>query len=118
MRGRIARRRTAAEWATAISGWRNSGLSVAAYCSRTRINESTFRWRLWREKRGSMSGGPNSLQPAFLPLHVSLGSPVAPTAPTHAPFEVVLGCGSRVLVRGDFDPAILRKLLDVVEGLR
>lgn len=118
MRGRVTKRRTTAEWATAFSAWRTSGLSVAAFCSRARINESTFRWRLWREKRRSVAGGPGSLQPAFLPIHVSLGPPVAPAVSTHAPFEVVLDCGSRIVVRGDFDPVILRKLLDVVEGSR
>ena len=103
---RTHRRDAAERWREILRKQRASGLTVAAFCRRSRIPQASFyNWR--RKLRGAA---------AFTEVHVNpdhrltKGSP-----PTQRTLELVLPCGRSIVIRPGFDRATLLALVDVLE---
>lgn len=110
---------TAAEktWIPILADWKKSGLGIREFCRRRRVRESAFwfwkkelpdRERRRRERRVAAPAKPFL---RILPIQV-----VEKSAPAQ-PLEVLSG-GRTLRIPGDFDPALLRKVLSVLEGPR
>jgi len=105
-------------WARLIAEWRRSGKTQTAFCASRDVSVQTFRW--WKSQLGrpsaktksSTTQGRGSRKPAasFVPVDV-----VAASSASVSSIEVVLGSGRSIRVQGDFDPRILRKVVDALE---
>jgi transposase len=105
-----SRRRTHAQWRKLVLNWPGSGLSQEAYCRRHHISvASLHRWReIFRHKDRAEHLPPGkSLQ--LLP--VTLPEPTGGMGPALC---VVLGDGLRIELGADFQPATLKRVLDVL----
>jgi hypothetical protein len=125
-------RRRAEEWAALIDQWRESGLSLPAFCRLHGLSRGTMQNWVYKPslrraveeaRRGAQStpadpchaeGPPIPVpSPAFLPVHVA----EVTTAPYRLTgVEVVLGSGRRVAIEAGFDPETLRRVVAVLEG--
>jgi transposase-like protein len=93
------------QWRLRVQQWRDSGLSVRAFCERHGLAEPTFYvWRRALQPRGDAAG-------AFLSVRVAEEGEPAGTGIV----EVVLAGGRRLRVREGISPATLRQLLAVLE---
>lgn len=93
------------EWRQRIREWRQSGLTVRAFCARRGLAQPSFyAWRRELAKRDGES-------PAFVPVQVVGQTDVV----ANAPLEVVLDGGRTIRVAAGFNAATLRQLLVVLE---
>jgi len=93
-------------WRRLIQLWKNSGLTVRAFCARHHITPPSFyAWRRELQQRDAAN--------AFVPVQVEIDDQLARVAsiPT---IEVVLAGGQCVRVSPGFDSATLRQLLAVL----
>ncbi|MCK4415413.1 MAG: transposase [Candidatus Eisenbacteria sp.] len=102
---------SAARWRGIVRGQAQSGLSVAAYCRRRRVPQSSF--YAWRRKLRDAAG--------FAEVRVAPGSAVAGSHPNDAApeidaLEVRLPNGRGIVVRPGFDRQTLQVLLDTLEN--
>jgi len=94
-------------WRRLIQLWKNSGLTVRAFCARHHITQPSFyAWRRELHQRDAAA--------AFVPVQVETGDRLAPVTPIST-IEVVLACGQCVRVTPGFDPMTLRQLLAVLQ---
>jgi hypothetical protein len=121
-------RRQAAEWATLIEQWRQSGLSLPAFCQRHGLSRGTMQNWVYKpllrhavEQARSQARlidtrclDPLSPEPSpsFLPVRIAEASPVS----DRTGIEVVLGPGRRIAVAQGFDAETLRRVLAVLES--
>lgn len=123
-----ADRLKAADWAALIDEWRQSGLSLPAFCQRHGLSRGTMQnWvykpalqRAVEEARAAevpQADRPlrSAPAPAFLPVRVAEVT-AASQSPDRTGVEIVLGAGRRVVVGVDFDPETLRRVVAVLEG--
>ena len=91
-------------WRRLIQLWKNSGLSVRAFCARHHITQPSFyAWRRELQQRDSAT--------AFVPVRV-----VTDDQPAFStPIEILLPGGRSVRITPGFDPATLRELLAVLQ---
>jgi hypothetical protein len=127
-------RRQAADWASLIDQWRQSGLSLPAFRRRHGLSRGTMQnWvykpalkRAVEEARreaqapaadpGHADGPlPSDPSPAFLPIRVAEAIPGREES-NRTGVEIVLGAGRRVVVRAGFDSETLRRVVAVLEG--
>ena len=125
-------RREAAEWARLIDQWRQSGLSLPAFCQRHGLSRGTMQNWVYKpslrhaaELAGRQPGPdrptppdpptPPGPSPAFLPIRIA--ELAAPPVPDRAGVEVVLAPGRRIVIAPGFDPETLRRVVAVLEGL-
>lgn len=102
------RRRSAEEWRKIIGDQRRSGLSVAAFCRRARVQLVTFYgWR--RRLRGEHGFVELKIADDAVASVPRAGSPGSPALELRLPRE------RSVLIPPGFDPASLRALLDVLD---
>ena len=112
-------RRQAAEWAALIDQWRQSGLSLPAFCQRHGLSRGSMQNWVYkpelkraveaarREAQGHVDEPPRSAAvPAFLPVRV-VPAAVRGEALDRSGVEVVLGPG--------FDSETLRRVVAVLE---
>jgi transposase len=87
-----------------IQLWKNSGLTVRAFCARHHITQPSFyAWRRELQQRDAAT--------TFVPVQV-----VADDQPASStPIEICLTDGRSVRVTPGFDPATLRQLLAVLQ---
>ena len=93
-------------WRRLIQLWKNSGLTVRAFCVRHHITQPSFyAWRHELQRRDAAT--------AFVPVHVETNDQLArvTSIPT---IEVVLAGGRSVRITSGFDPSTLRQLLAVL----
>ena len=83
-------RRTATEWREILSRYRQSGLSVEAFCARESLSKSSF--RRWRERLAARD--PASKAAAFVELATS--APLADSSPWTVELELPVGIVLRV----------------------
>lgn len=127
-------RRQAADWAALIDEWRQSGLSLPAFCRLHGLSRGTMQNWVYKpalklaveESRRQAQPAPSDPglvdgpppcepSPAFLPVHVAEVTVASP--PTNRTgVEVVLGSGRRVLLEAGFDSETLRRVVAVLEG--
>ena len=94
------RRDSAGRWREILRRQAGSGLSIAAFCRRSRIPQATF--YVWRRKLRDAA--------VFTEVHVS-PEPV----PATGALELVLPDGRGIVVRPGFDRETLLALLDALE---
>ena len=91
-------------WRRLIQLWKNSGLSVRAFCARHQITQASFyAWRRELQQRDAAT--------TFVPVRVVTDD--QPTSST--PIEILLAGGRSVRITPGFDPATLRQLLVVLQ---
>ena len=73
-------RRSAAEWATLVADYRDSGLSIQAYCDEKHIVAATF--HKWKRRLSSSSTARSSQKPAFVPVACTDTTPPAVSSVT------------------------------------
>jgi hypothetical protein len=95
-------------WRGHLLAWRNSGLSQAAYCRRTRLTENDFSW--WKREIARRDRCAGTAAPAFVPVQVS-----APQSLSYA-FEVSLRGGRVLRFDARIDPAMLGAVVRVLEA--
>jgi hypothetical protein len=122
----------AADWAALIDEWRQSGLSLPAFCQRHGLSRGTMQNWVYkpalqraveearREARATESPQADrplrsAPAPAFLPVRVAEVT-ASSQPPERTGVEIVLGAGRRVVVGVDFDSETLRRVVAVLEG--
>ena len=90
-------------WSDQVSECRDSGLSYAEYASRHGLKESAFGY--W----GKKLSGESTERPTFVQLKVSTGEKTG--------IEIILQNDIRIAVGADFDAAMLKKLIGVLQPL-
>ncbi|MHB1421638.1 MAG: IS66 family insertion sequence element accessory protein TnpA [Gemmataceae bacterium] len=94
-------------WRRLIQLWKNSGLTVRAFCARHHITlPSFYAWRRELQQRDAAT--------AFVPVQVETNDQPARINSVPA-IEVVLASGQCVRVSPGFDSATLRQLLAVLQ---
>ena len=92
-------------WQQQISNWRSSGLSQNEYCRRNAIALSTFCY--WKSKINKEE----TAQPTFFPLTL-------PASSSEAGLKLLVGSRQlQILLKEDFSPTALKKLITVLEQL-
>jgi transposase len=87
-----------------IQLWKNSGLSVRAFCARHHITQPSFyAWRRELRQRDAIT--------TFVPVQVVTEDQPA----SSTPIEILLPGGRSVRITPGFDPATLRQLLAVLQ---
>ncbi len=120
--------RQAAEWAALIDQWRQSGLSLPAFCQRHGLSRGSMQnWVYKPELKRAVEAARRESQtpvdeplapaavPAFLPVRVVQAAAVG-EAPDRSGVEVVIGAGRRVVIGPGFDAETLRRVVAVLEG--
>ena len=107
----IDQRRASKEqfWRTVLRKWRDSGLSVRAYCEDHDLAEPTFyAWRRIIAERDATV--------RFVPVQVvPEAGAAAPSNNAPAALELVLGAGRVLRVGRGFDEPTLKRLLALLE---
>jgi hypothetical protein len=94
-------------WREHVEQWKASGLTAAQYGDRAGVNPGTlsyWKWCLGRETRACVTS------------EAALATFVEVRTPEDSRLELELAGGRRLRVPASFDPAILRRLVDVLEG--
>lgn len=109
----VARKRrwTAAEARAVLAAQAESGQSVVAFARRQGLTP----WRLYDWQR-RLRQDETSVAPSFLPVRIvpSRGTVAGPVEAASG-IEIVLGGGRRIRVGATFDPAVLTRVLEVLE---
>jgi hypothetical protein len=127
------RRLQAADWAALIDQWRQSGLSLPAFCQRHGLSRGTMQNWVYKPalqraveeaRRDARAAEPPradrpllsaSAAPAFLPVRIAEATASA-EAPDRTGVEIVLGAGRRIVLAAGFDTETLRRVVAVLEG--
>jgi transposase len=97
-------------WLERIRLWRQTQLSVRAFCRRRRLSEPSFyTWRRVLRERGLLH---DELATAATPVFMKFAVNADAAA---LPIDLVLADGRIVRVRPGFDPDLLRQLLRLLE---
>src|ERR1700733_6381833 len=98
---------TAVRWAQRVREWRASGKTAGEFASGRDFEASTLRWWASRLKAGTAGkSGPHLAR--VVRRHSSTSEASMPVRATGSELEVVIGA-ARIVVRGDFDPELLRQ---------
>jgi hypothetical protein len=127
----------AAEWAVLIDQWRQSGLSLPAFCRQRGLSRGTMQNWVYKpslkqavEKARRSAAGPIDTRaresqvsaaaerPAFLPVRMvpTSSPPVSAQPEPRALIEIILDARRRVVVRPGFDPQTLRQVIRTLES--
>jgi hypothetical protein len=98
---------TAAKWSERVREWRASGETAGEFASGRDFEASTLRWWASRLKTGG-SGKPGPYL-ARVVRRSSTSDAAMPARATRSELEVLIGA-ARIVVRGDFDPDLLRQV--------
>ena len=120
-------RRQAAEWAALIDQWRQSGLSLPAFCQRHGLSRGSMQnWVYKPELKRAVEAARREAQgpvdepsvpaaaPAFLSVRVVQAAAVG-EASDRSGVEIVIGPGRRVVIGPGFDSETLRRVVAVLE---
>ena len=99
-------RGTRAQWADRVRRWKSSGLTAQQFAARHRLKRSTLVWWSWALGRTEPSA------PGFIEV---LRSAIAPHT-DDGEIELVLRGELRIRVSGQFDPAVLLRLVAALEA--
>jgi hypothetical protein len=126
------RRLQAADWAALIDQWRQSGLSLPAFCQRHGLSRGTMQNWVYkpalqraieearcaaRDAESPHSDRPlhSAPAPAFLPVRIAEVTAASPPS-DRTGVEIVLGAGRRIVLGAGFDSETLRRAVAVLEG--
>jgi hypothetical protein len=111
----MSRKAKADYWMKQLTAWHASQLSLSGYCRLHGLPTTTMRY--WRQV---LVDGPSSgtVIPAGadLPIIVPVPMPHGSMEPLF-PLHVVVSERYRIEVGGDFDPGVLAKLVQTLEGV-
>jgi hypothetical protein len=124
--------RQAADWAALIDEWRQSGLSLPAFCQRHGLSRGTMQNWVYKPalklaveeaRRGARAAEASRADrpllsapaPAFLPVRIAEAT-AGYEAPDRTGVEIVLGAGRRIVLGAGFDTETLRRVVAVLEG--
>jgi hypothetical protein len=95
-----------------LADFDSSGQSTAAFARSRGIAVWRLRYALARREGRPRAAAARrqAPRPTFVP--VELVDSIAPTPP--APLELLLASGHRVQIRGDFDPKLLRRVVEAL----
>lgn len=106
-------------WKQRVEAWKASGLTAKEYAAKAGVDPGTlahWKWQFGAEARSRAASAPS---PAFVEVVAasSVGS-VGWDSPGRCrePIELVLASGVRIRLPPDFEAAVLRRVLDAVEG--
>lgn len=122
----------AAEWAVRIDLWRESGLSLPAFCQRHGLSRGTMQNWVYKPtlkravddaRRASqtprdtpaVTAELSTQPPTFLPIRLAEGITPSLEPTPHSAIQVVLRQGRRVAVAPGFDPETLRRVVAALE---
>jgi hypothetical protein len=129
--------RTPAEWAILMGEWRQSGLTMAEFCSCRGINLKTMQGRIYKRKHRQTLEEANNLQKktpveptktktitelqpplksTFIPIQLTERSTPSKPLTSHSAIEIVLDGGRRIAVRAGFDEETLRRVVAALEA--
>ena len=92
------------QWRRLIQLWKNSGLTVRAFCARHHLTQPSFyAWRRELRQRDAAT--------TFVLVRVVTDDQPA----SSTPIEILLAGGRSVRITPGFDPATLRQLLEVLQ---
>jgi len=106
-------------WAKRVERWKDSGLSAAEFAMELGVSPRSLTW--WKWQLGRKDPSPRA------PVRRARKKATAVTpitfvemsaGPMREPLEVVLASGMRIRVAVDFDPAVLVRLVDVLDKRR
>ncbi|HEV3026691.1 MAG TPA: hypothetical protein VG457_03920, partial [Planctomycetota bacterium] len=109
------------KWRPVLEEWRRSGLDAADFCRDRRLAVSALQhWKKEIQARDQRRSAQRAAEEASRQSMRLLSVRVVESQPAASPgaLEVVLRGGRLVRLLGDFDPAILRKLLLALEDAR
>ncbi|SRR5579875_750261 len=93
-------------WRRLIQLWKNSGLTVRAFCARHQLSQPSFyAWRRELLERDAAT--------TFVPVRVVTDDQAA----SPAPIDILLVGGRSIRITPGFDPATLRQLLAVLQEM-
>jgi hypothetical protein len=92
-------------WQRRLQRFRDSGLSVTAFCDRERISTASF--YVWRRRLQADRSPPDADAPQLVPVRVVL-------PPASAPVELLLSSGVVLRLSPDADLDWLRRLLPLL----
>jgi hypothetical protein len=96
-------------WRTMLRRWRQSGVSIRAFCQEEDLAEPSFYcWRRILTLR-------DAEKTQFVPVRLADASEPTPTTPATAGVELVLAGGRSVRVAPGFDAPTLKRLLALLE---
>jgi transposase len=91
-------------WRRLMQLWKNSGLTVRAFCARHHITQPNFyAWRRELQQRDAAA--------TFVPIRVMTDDQPTPSTP----IEILLAGGRSLRITPGFDPATLRQLLALLQ---
>ena len=108
-------------WVRVLGDWKSSGLTQVEFARKRGVSVQTLRW--WKSRLSQEAGRPTARSsrrrskrtPANGASFVSVS--VVPSAPDddRSPIEILVAQDRVVRIRGDFDPALLRKVISAIE---
>jgi transposase-like protein len=107
-RTRELKRRQESEWRQLIGEYERSGESLAVYCRRLGVRDSTFKWWRWRLGVLARESGPASEWISFDVL----------SSASRPSFELKFPDGRQLSIPSDFEAASLGRLLGILESGR
>ena len=105
----MAKRRTAADWAALVDGWKRSGRGGVEFAARAGVSAGQLRWWKWHLAKGS---APTPAAPTSSMVRVEIRGPRA-NAATALPIEIMRG-GWTVRVGHAVDGEALGLVLDAI----
>ena len=91
-------------WRRLIQLWKNSGLTIRAFCARHHLSQPSFyTWRRELKQRDAAT--------TFVPVRVVTDDQPTPSTP----IEILLAGGRSVRITPGFDPTTLGKVLAVLK---
>lgn len=109
-------RRNASQWAELVAKWKRSGLTAKKFGTREGVRPKSLTWWSWRLGSDSAKDkSPETLLPAFLPVHVVERecAPKSAMAPERH-VDILVDGRNTVRVLPGFDEQTLRRVLDVL----
>jgi transposase-like protein len=103
-------RRSAGQWRTLIERYERGSATLARFCEREGVAPSTFQYWRRRLREAAASASAPSAAARLVAVQVRQ-EPIAP-APTG--LRLVLPSGVGIEVQADFDPATLRRVVEVL----
>ncbi len=106
-------RQKAEDWRARLARFEASGLTVAEFSLRERVDARQLRWWKWRLAQEAVSSTARAVGaiPSFAPVVIEAATV---TSSGSSPIEIVLPGGGSVRVGAGFDTETLRRVLAVM----
>ena len=104
-------RQKAEDWRARLARLETSGLTVAEFSLRERVDARQLRWWKWRLSQGAAAAARPAAIPSFAPVVIEAR---AVGSASGCPIEIVLPGGQAVRVGAGFDAETLRRVLAVM----